>query len=364
MKAARRKAGFLAARGGALVALIPALAITCWSGGAQAVSPPLDASARAAASGASIGHADGSVEVAVLSEENLPPQDMPSPSATPGAAGAGATTEAPAQNGNNNDDWTRVPTAAPAASPTPAGGASEAPIPGQPSQAGQAGLGSATAGDGTEPSPEASPTEVPPPYDVGSVQPSPPVSDQPLTPLIDAAAKDQPALSASLRFVEQARNALNTSKADEAIRLLGRAVSIDPGDPYAFFFLGRAYMMKNDYAQALAFFGRSEVGLRANLAWLGEAKSYEGACLEQQNKLPEALQAYRDALQAAPDNLMARVGYGRLAAIASDASAGNQPPPIAPAVGADVPPPNEPPPPSAEPNSPQPGEPAAQPGAN
>jgi tetratricopeptide (TPR) repeat protein len=192
---------------------------------------------------------------------------------------------------------------------------------------------------GAAASPEASPTEVPPPYDIGSVQPSPPVSDQPLTPLIDAAAKDQPAFSASLRFVERARKELDASKADEAIRALGRAVSIDSSDPYAYFYLGRAYMMKNDYGQALAFFGRSEVGLRAIPAWLGEVKSFEGACLEQQGKFPEALQAYKDALEAAPNNLMARVGYGRLSAVAADANAGNEPPPLAPAVGAAFPPP-------------------------
>jgi tetratricopeptide (TPR) repeat protein len=137
--------------------------------------------------------------------------------------------------------------------------------------------------------------------------------------------------------VERARKALEASKADEAIRSLGRAISIDSSDPYAYFYLGRAYMMKNDYAQALAFFGRSEVGLRADPEWLGAAKSFEGACLEQQGKFPQALQAYRDALQAAPNNLMARVGYGRLSAAAADANAGNQPPPLAPATGAALP---------------------------
>lgn len=200
-----------------------------------------------------------------------------------------------------------------------------------------AGVG--TPGAVATPTPGPSPAEVPPPYDVGSVQPGPPVSDQPLTPLIDAAAKDEPALSASLRFVEQARQALDDSKADEAIHVLGRAVSIDPTDPYAYFYLGRAYMMKNDYAQALAFFGRSEVGLRSLPAWLGEAKSFEGACLEQQNKFSQAAQAYKDALDAAPNNLMARAGYGRLSTVASDANAGSEPPPPAPEVGAAVPPP-------------------------
>ena len=187
-----------------------------------------------------------------------------------------------------------------------------------------------------EPAPEATPTEAPPPYDVGSVQPTAPVSDQPLTGLI-ASTKDQPALNASLRFAEKGRKALETSKLDDAIRDLGRAISIDPTDPYAYFYLGRAYMLKKDYPQALAFFGRSEVGVRAVPAWLGEVKSFEGACLEEQGKFPEAAAAYKQALDAAPGNLMARTGYGRLSASLSDANAGSAGPPPAPIDGAALP---------------------------
>jgi hypothetical protein len=95
-------------------------------------------------------------------------------------------------------------------------------------------------------------------------------------------------------------------------------------------------MMKRDYPQALAFFGRSEVGVGNVPAWLGEVKSFEGACLEEQGKFPEAAAAYKQALDASPGNLMARTGYGRLSSSLSDANAGNAPPP-APADGAALP---------------------------
>jgi tetratricopeptide (TPR) repeat protein len=96
-------------------------------------------------------------------------------------------------------------------------------------------------------------------------------------------------------------------------------------------------MIKKDYPQALAFFGRSEVGVRAVPAWLGEVKSFEGACLEEQGKFPEAAAAYKQALDVAPGNLMARTGYGRLSQSLSDANAGNAVPPPAPADGAALP---------------------------
>jgi tetratricopeptide (TPR) repeat protein len=238
---------------------------------------------------------------------------QPSAQGSPGDEGAGGWTRVPAEAGRAG------------ASDTPgAGAASAAPAPG---------VSDSAAG---EPAPEASPTEAPPPYDVGSVQPAPPVSDQPLTALIDA-TKDEPALNASLRFAEQGRKALETSKFDDAIRDLGRAISIDPTDPYAYFYLGRTYMMKRDYPQALAFFGRSEVGLRAVPAWLGEVKSFEGACLEEQGKFPQAATAYKQALDAAPSNLRARVGYGRLSESVSDANAGSAPAAPPPSDGAALP---------------------------
>ena len=116
-------------------------------------------------------------------------------------------------------------------------------------------------------------------------------------------------------------------------------------------------MLKKDYPQALAFFGRSEVGVRAVPAWLGEVKGFEGACLEEQGKFPEAAAAYKQALDAAPGNLMARTGYGRLSASLSDANAGSAPPPApidgaalpAPQVNLAAPAPAEAPPSTAQP---------------
>jgi hypothetical protein len=286
--------------------------------------------ARPARAARADGGAGASVGVA-LEEQSLPPADLASPAASP----APGVTQAPAAQGSPGTDndgaggggsgWTRVPAEAGGTPPSggAAGGASGAP-------------GASGPPDSTGAAPEATPTEAPPPYDVGSVQPTAPVSDQPLTALI-ASTKAEPALNASLRFAEDGRKALEASRLDDAIRNLGRAISIDPTDPYAYFYLGRAYMLKKDYPQALAFFGRSEVGLRAVPAWLGEVKSFEGVCLEEQGKFAEAAAAYKQALDVAPGNLMARTGYGRLSASLSDANAGSAAPPPAPVDGAALP---------------------------
>ena len=270
--------------------------------------------------------AQGGVQAPVAPGATLAPAAQASPQGSPDDEGAGGGGSG--EGSGEGSGWTRVPAEAGGASASGSAGAVAAT--GAP--AGSAGASVAPG----EPAPEATPTEAPPPYEVGSVQATAPVSDQPLTGLI-ANTKDQPALNASLRFAEQGRKALETSRLDDAIRDLGRAISIDPTDPYAYFYLGRAYMLKKDYTQALAFFGRSEVGLRAVPAWLGEVKSFEGVCLEEQGKFPAAAAAYKQALDAAPGNLMARAGYGRLSENLSDANAGDAAPPPPPADGAALP---------------------------
>ncbi len=41
------------------------------------------------------------------------------------------------------------------------------------------------------------------------------------------------------------------------------ALSIDPSNPYVYFYLGSAYLIKKNYNQALTFFQRAEIGFNA-----------------------------------------------------------------------------------------------------
>src|SRR5262249_20681923 len=142
-----------------------------------------------------------------------------------------------------------------------------------------------------------------------------------------------------------------------AIQTLDRAISIDSTNPYAFFYLGRAWMKRGNYAQATTFFQRAEIGFRTNPDWLGETLSFEGLANEQVGNIALAVTDYQKALQAEPGNLMARVGLTRLSAIQSVPSPPEYniapPPPensIAappPAVAPPPPPPDVAPPPSA-----------------
>jgi tetratricopeptide (TPR) repeat protein len=213
-----------------------------------------------------------------LSEENLPAA-APSPSATP-AAGA-----------------------LPSASGTPASSA----WPGQ--------------AESSAPASSAAASEVRQPLDLSQVPLSSPPGASSLEALI--AQTTDPSLSASLRITEQARQQIGENHYDEAVRTLGHALSIDAGNPYAYFYLGRAYLMKKDYRQALTFFSRAEMGLGSNPPWLGETVGFEGACYEEMSRDQDAALAYQRAVQLTPGNLMARAGYGRMASALP-------PPPIPP----------------------------------
>ena len=166
----------------------------------------------------------------------------------------------------------------------------------------------------------AAPAEIAPAIDVGSIATTPQISDSSLAPLIDTAPT--PARAASLRITEQQRVELERGHTDDAIRELAHAISIDPSNSYAYFYLGRAYVARKDYAQAQTFFKRAEIGLASNSAWLGEIYAFEGLSLEQSGKSAEAAAAYQKALAASPGNLTARVGVTRVSgSVPADANA-------------------------------------------
>ncbi len=168
-----------------------------------------------------------------------------------------------------------------------------------------------------------------------SAVPTVQISDAPLAP--EFAASASPARSASIRTVERARDQIVSGNADEAIRSLSRALSIDPTNPYVYFYLGRAYFMKKNYAQALTFLQRAEIGFSSDPAWMSETRGFEGAAYEESGRLAEAQVAYKHALESAPNNRIALTGYGRLAAAGYTGTADGAIPPVQAAPPGEIP---------------------------
>lgn len=337
----------------------PAMPGLGW-GGANACAGAL--SCRRQRSAGSIA-ADGIV-LGRLIEEDLPPAQMPSvtPEATPSNAPA-PQTQGSALPASTTESATPSPGSAQAASPIPpapsatptqaAVGAPAAPsAPVTPAVVPSPGA-VATAGAGPAPPVPGGATGALPASPGIPVEPSV-AGDPPLAPLI--AVAEPGALQTSLELTARARQALEDRAVGQAIRTLGSALSVDPTDAYAYFYLGRAYLQKQNYAQALVFLRRAEQGLRSRLNWYVLVKVLEGVCYEFSLKedTTRAIRAYQEVLSAAPDNAAARAGLDRLtgappsaapaqrgflsAAPREPAAAG---PPAAPAPGAA---PAEPPP--------------------
>ena len=243
---------------------------------------------------ATASRAESPIVVAELQEESIPAQDLAAPSpgsqTSPGAAASPAADTNPDTNANP-EDWKSVP-------------AGQAP----PAEREEPAADSVPAA----PAAVATPAEITPAIDAGSIATTPEISDSSLAPLIDSAPT--PARAASLRITEQQRIELERGHTDDAIRELEHAISIDPSNSYAYFYLGSAYVARKDYGQAETFFKRAEIGVASNSAWLGETYAFEGVCLEQAGKSAEAVAAYQKALAASPGNLTARVGVTRLSA--------------------------------------------------
>ena len=301
--------------------------------------------AMCAAPGESAAATAPGIRLALVSEEPIPAADLPTTSpgnvapspgpssvASPSAGGA-----PPAGEGDSNeyDDSTAgsdenkdvpepmapnaEPTANSAASPDAGAGASQALAP----------VGAASG-------------EAPPPaLDLSAVTPAPDLGAASLASEVRHAAS--PGLAASIRITEQARRELADGDADTALRDLGRAVSIDGGNPFAYYFLGRVYLARRNYSQALTFFQRAELGFAPRPDWRGETLSFEGACEEELGRGPDAAKAYQEAVADAPGNFRALAGHGRLGASVAQPTALEVPPTAldapAPAAGDAQPPP-------------------------
>jgi len=281
----------------------------------------------------------GPIRLALVSEEQIPAEDLPTaspgnaaPSPGPSSvASPSAVSAPPADESGGDDDSAAGPDEnenvpepmAPNAEPT-----NDTSSPGV-----GAGASQTLAPVGAAPD-EAAPSVPPPALDLSAVAPAPDLGAASLAPEIRHASS--PGLAASIRITEQARRELADGNADAALRDLGRAVSIDGGNPFAYYYLGRVYVMRKNYSQALTFFQRAELGFAARPDWRGETLSFEGSCEEELGREPDAAKAYQQAVADAPGNFRAQAGHGRLGASVVQPTALDAP---APAPDVALPPP-------------------------
>ena len=117
-----------------------------------------------------------------------------------------------------------------------------------------------------------SPRAVPPPY---SLPPSPPPSapSKPDTAVIPEEPKEPedrpgPRAVASLQMTEQGRELIKRKKVDDAITVLERAVSLNPGNGQNYYYLAEAWLQKRNISQAEEFNSLAGTYLEGDQTWM------------------------------------------------------------------------------------------------
>lgn len=81
-----------------------------------------------------------------------------------------------------------------------------------------------------------------------------------------------PRTIASLKLTEQAHALIESNAPDQAIRLLEKAIAIDPDNGRNYYFLAEAYLMKGDAKQARSFNRLAEIYLGKDADWTLKVK--------------------------------------------------------------------------------------------
>ena len=90
-----------------------------------------------------------------------------------------------------------------------------------------------------------------------TVEPSPTPEDQ----------APNPRLMASLQLTKQAQTLIQAGEADSAIRILERAVALDPSNGQNYYYLSEAWLLKKNMGQALNFNDLARIHLGSDQNW-------------------------------------------------------------------------------------------------
>jgi tetratricopeptide (TPR) repeat protein len=152
----------------------------------------------------------------------------------------------------------------------------------------------------------------------GSDRPLDALTVEPPTVLDTIDASTAPNVAAATRLVEAGRIHMAAGDNGAALEQLERAIAIDPGNPYAYYYLAELHLMHRTYDQAIEFADRAATlsNPRAPV-WASRAYTLQGNAFEAVGRFADARDAYARAVQAAPGNLAAQVGLARVGSLPS-----------------------------------------------
>jgi hypothetical protein len=96
-----------------------------------------------------------------------------------------------------------------------------------------------------------------------------PSASKPAEKDVPAAENQSPRLVASLELTQQARQFIENQDADNAIRILEKALVVDPSNGQNYYYLSEAWLMKGNIDQAVKFNELAEIHLADQIEWTG-----------------------------------------------------------------------------------------------
>jgi len=123
-----------------------------------------------------------------------------------------------------------------------------------------------------------------------------------------------PQRAASFRVAAEGVRALKQERSQEAEDRLERALTLDPRNPFGYFYLAEIRLRDGAFLQALVFLNQAELLFQGHPYWLSEVYTNRGRCHEGLGSMEEALDAYTRALEYNPWNETAREGLARVRA--------------------------------------------------
>src|SRR4030042_2808174 len=107
-----------------------------------------------------------------------------------------------------------------------------------------------------------------PAYSAPPSLPSPAPSKPDIAGMPEPEERPGPRAMASLQLTEQGRGLLERKKVDDAIRVLERAVSLNPGNGQNYYYLAEAWLQKRNIKQAEEFNSLAGTYLEGDKSWM------------------------------------------------------------------------------------------------
>jgi len=117
-----------------------------------------------------------------------------------------------------------------------------------------------------------------------------------------------PQQAASLRLAEEGRKLLEAGEFQKALTQLEKAISLDSGNPYAYYYLAQAHHQLSQYRQSLGFLDIVEAAFSQEPLWLARVYALEGENYRALGFFDLADRKYLKALALVPSHRVALEG--------------------------------------------------------